>query len=639
MCGSWLRQLKVWAVCGLTMAALSGCVTDGSGAKPESRAEAWRFLTQATFGPDEVNVEHLMTIGYEAWIDEQFSLHPTFTFRDFYTRRDAEIKADHPGDPTAKAGPDQTLEAFYTRALTDKAQLRARLAFALSEMLVVSYTDDVLGTVTPQMVAGYMDTLDAGLDGSYRELLEAVAKSPAMGQYLTYRGNTKEVPSLGHFPDENFAREVMQLFSIGLYELNSDGSKKLDGNGNPIETYTSDDVKGLAKVFTGWGNYRGPAYSSVPESTCFAWTKECQDPEGFYHPMVAYPSYHSVSEKKFLGVTLAAQDSPSPQADLTAALDRLTTHPNTAPFISRQLIQRLVTSNPTPDYVSRVAERFTATGGNLKEVVKAILLDDEARSPITLVAPEHGKLREPVLRLTALLRAFKFTTATSGLSASPLDGPNTTRLNYVAIGNTSDPATSWGQAPLFAPSVFNYFRPGYTPPMGDAAARGMVVPEMQLVNESSITGYVNSVLDLLTNGIGPSIVADLDGQCGAYTPELQQYIQSLDPKVPANKALQDAAAQCKLETLTQRSVNLQLAEQRAMAYDTATLTQHIADRLLGGNMTDKLRQSMISTLSTLDVPALNSQQSNGDAINSALDKRVWTAILMVAVSPEFLVTK
>ncbi len=633
----WIRRLAAWG-CGLVIASLSGCVTDGSGTKPESRAEAWRFLNQATFGPDEVNIDRLMTIGYEAWIDEQFSLHPSFTYQDFFTRRDAEIKADHPGDASAKAGPAQTLEAFYTRALTDKAQLRARVAFALSEIMVVSYTDDVLSFTAPQMVAGYMDTLDSALDGSYRDLLEAVAKSPAMGQYLTYRGNTKEAPSLGHFPDENFAREIMQLFSIGLYELNSDGSKKLDGNGNPIETYTSDDVKGLAKVFTGWGNYRGAAYSTVSEQTCFAWTQACQDPDGFYHPMVPYPTYHSVSEKKFLGITIAAQDTPSPQADLTTALDRLTTHPNTAPFVSKLLIQRLVTSNPTPDYVARVAERFTATGGNLKEVVKAILLDDEARNPITLVAPEHGKLREPILRLTALLRAFKFTSATSALSSSPLDG-NAARLDYIAIGNTSDPATSWGQAPLYAPSVFNYFRPGYTPSLGEAATHGMVVPEMQLVNESSVTGYVNAVLDLLTNGIGPSVVADLDGQCGAFTLQMQQYIQSLDPKVPANKALQDAAAKCKLETLTQRSVTMQLTEQRAMAYDPATLTQHIADRLLGGNMTEKLRQAMVSTLSTLDVPTLNSQQSNGDAINSALDKRVWTAILMVAVSPEFLVTK
>ncbi|MBI2733550.1 MAG: hypothetical protein HYX44_09710, partial [Aquabacterium sp.] len=161
----------------------------------------------------------------------------------------------------------------------------------------------------------------------------------------------------------------------------------------------------------------------------------------------------------------------------------------------------------------------------------------------------------------------------------------------------------------------------------------------QLVNETSVTGYVNAVLDLLTKGIGPDIVTDQDGQCGAYTLEVQQYIQALDAKVPANKALQDAASKCKLETLTQRSVTLQLAEQRALAYDPVALTQHIADRLLGGSMTEKLRQAMLNTLSTLDVPALNAEQTNGDAINSALDKRVWTAILMVAASPEFLVTK
>lgn len=618
-------------------AALTGCPTDGPADAPQSRAEAMRFLNQATFGSDEASIDHLMTVGYEAWIDEQFALQPAFTYRDFFTKRDAEIKADNPGNLAAKAGADQVLEAFYTRALTDKAQLRARVGFALSEIFVVSFTDDILGLTVPQMVAGYMDTLDTALNGTYRDLLEAVAKSPAMGEYLSFRSNTKEVPELGHFPDENFAREVMQLFSIGLYELNPDGTQQLDAQGHPTETYSIDDVRGLAKVFTGWGNYRGAAYAAVSDQDCFFSASTCQDPEGYYKPMQAYDAFHSVSEKAFLGITLPAQGST--QSDLTAALDRLASHHNTAPFICKQLIQRLVTSNPTPDYVGRVAARFTSTGGNLKEVVKAILLDDEARGPVSLISSTHGKLREPVLRLTALLRAFQFTSATSNVSTSPLDAPATTRLNYIAIGNTSDPASSWGQAPLYSPSVFNFFRPGFTPPLSTGAQQGLVEPEMQLVNESSVTGYVNAVVDLVTNGIGPTVVVDADGQCGTFTPQIQQYIQSLDPKVAANKTLQDAAAQCKLDTLTRRSVTLQLTEQRAMAYDPTTLAQHIADRLLGGNITDGLRQSIQQTLTNLPVPALNAQQSNGDAINSALDKRVWTAIMMVAVSPEFLITK
>jgi len=584
----WALSIKRLVAVTL-LATLSGCPLDGvdpSGV-PQTRAEASRFLTQATFGPEEASIQRLMDMGYEAWINEQFAIQPAFTYRAFMSQRDAELKL-----AGSKAGPAQVLEAFYTRALTDKAQLRARLTFALSEIFVVSFVDEVLAVEAPGMVAGFMDTLDASLPLTYRDLLESVAKSPAMGQYLTFKGNTKEAPAVGHYPDENFAREVMQLFSIGLYELNNDGSLKLGSTGQPMEAYTSDDVKGLAKVFTGWGNYRGPAFAGLPEINCFAWMKDCRDPAGDYEAMTAYPAYHSTSAKTFLGVTVPAQDTPSPQTSLNAALDRLATHPNTAPFFCKQLIQRLVSSNPSPEYIDRVATRFTATGGNIKETVKAILMDDEARGPITLLAPEHGKLREPVLRLTAILRAFQF--------EAPSMTPSTPKTAYVTPGSTSDPATSFGQTPLYSPSVFNFFRPGYTTPQSQAGSRPLVAPEMQLVNETSVTGYVNAVQDLLVNGIGPNVTT--------------------------------AAG-------TQRNITLQLAEQRAMAYDPAMLTQHIADRLTGGSLTEGLRQTMTTALATVQVPALNSSQSNGDEINRALDKRVWSAVLMLAVSPEFLVTK
>jgi uncharacterized protein (DUF1800 family) len=636
----WAHCFKSVLVVALS-AALAGCLTDGSqpGDKPQTRAEAWRFLSQASFGPDELSIQRVTDIGYEAWIDEQFATTPTLTYRAFVDQRAAELKADALGG-SAKIAPAQILEAFYTRALADKAQLRSRLAFALSEIFVVSFSSDTLSARAPEMVAGHMDTLEAGLDGNYRQLLEAIARDPAMGEYLTFRSNLKEMPSAGHFPDENFAREIMQLFSIGLYELNQDGSLRLGANGKPIETYTSDDVKGLAKVFTGWGNYRGAAYAGIDDSACFWWADQCHDPEGYYHPMVSYPAYHSTSEKVFLGVTVPAQGTPDPETSLRIALDRLASHANTAPFFSKQLIQRLVSSNPSPDYVARVAARFTASGGNIKETVKAVLLDEEARGPISLLAPDSGKLREPVLRVTAILRAFGFKAPTLQVSRSVLDsGTAAQRTPYVTLGLTSDPATSLGQTPLYAPSVFNFFRPGYTAPQSSSSAKMLVEPEMQLVSESSVTGYVNVMTDLLSNGMGPTVVADADGQCGIFTPQVQQYIQSLDAKVAANKALQTAAASCQLDTLTQRAVTPQLTVQRSFAYDPNQLAQHIADRLLGGDMTPTLRQAVVTATQALAVPALNAAQSNGDAINSALDKRVWAAILMVAVSPEFLVTK
>lgn len=581
----WVRCLK-GVVAGALLASLWGCPLDTSNPDmPQTRADAWRFLTQATFGPDEDSVVRVMTVGYSAWIDEQFALTPSFTYRAFMTQRNTDLLAAG----SAKAGPPQVVEAFFTRAVTDKAQLRARMSFALSEIFVVSYLDDILAGPAPEMVAGHIDTLDANMDGNYRQLLEAVSKSPAMGQYLTFRGNGKEAPNIGRYPDENYAREIMQLFSIGLYELNPDGTVRLGGNGQPIETYTNADIKGLAKVFTGWSNYRGAAYASIPEGTCFAWALTCRDPEGYYRPMVAYPAYHSTSAKSFLGITIAPQQTASPQDSLTTALNRIASHPNVAPFFCRQLIQRFVTSNPSPAYVERVAQKFLATDGNLKATVKAILLDDEARSETSMLDPTYGKLREPLLRLTALLRAFKIDAPTFTQAAS--------KRAYISVGNTSDISTSFGQAPYYAPSVFNFFRPGYTPPQSKAGAQKLVAPEMQLVNEASVVGYFNAVQDLLANGIGPTI------------------------------------------TGTQRNVTLQWDEQRAVANDVGTLIQVVADRLKGGTISTGLRQAIMDAVNTIQVPALNANQSNVAEINSALNRRVWTVVLMIAVSPEFLVTK
>ncbi|MFT3857462.1 MAG: DUF1800 family protein [Aquabacterium sp.] len=575
----WVRGLRALAA-GVLLVSLWGCPNDNPDF-PQTRDEAWRFLTQATFGPDEASITEVMSIGYTAWIDKQLAMKPTYTFRAFMAQRDADLKA-----AGSKAGPAQVMEAFYTRALTDKAQLRARAMFALSEIFVVSFSDAALEQTAPEMVAGFADMLEAGLDGNYRQLLENVSLSPAMGQYLTHRGNFMEVPSIGHYPDENYAREIMQLFSIGLHELNPDGTVKLNSSGKPTETYTNDDIKGLAKVFTGWSNYRGGSFASVDEGSCFAWSTNCRDPEGFYRPMVAYPAYHSVSDKTFLGVTVPAQSTPNPQASLKVALDRIASHPNVAPFFCKQLIQRLVTSNPTPAYVQRVAARFLETGGSLKDTIKAILLDEEARGINSQLSAEHGKLREPILRLTALLRAFKFESPTLKNATLP----------YVALSNTSDPGTSIGQAPFMSPSVFNFFRPGYVP-QRDEGQPALVAPEMQLVNEATVVGYFNVVQDMLVNGIGGS------------------------------------------PTSLTRNITLNFAPQRGLAGDPEGLVQHIADRLKGGVITEELRQTIMGTVESIKIPELAADNSNMAEVTAALNKRVWTAILLIAVSPEFLVTK
>ena len=591
-----LRNVIRWSCVLAITLNLTGCPFDQTTPAdlPQSRQEAWRFLTEATFGPSEADINRLMSIGYSAWIDEQLAMPSQTTYRAFFEARDAEIRKD---TPTTGAGQNQIVEAFYTKAITDPAQLRNRLVFALSEIFVVSLSDAKVNE-SPYMMVGYLDMLDQAINGNYRQLLDGVAGSPAMGQYLSFRGNAKEDTSVGRSPDENFARELMQLFSIGLYQLNQDGTQILDGTGKPIETYTTDDVKGMAKVFTGWGNYRGSAYSGVTEWHCFFLFPDCLDIEGWYHPLVPYNTFHSVSEKRFLGTVIAPQSTPDVVSDTQTALDTLAKHANVAPNISKQLIQRLVTSNPSPAYVKRVADRFVATNGSLPEVVKAILLDDEARSASTMATASEGKLREPVLRLTAILRAFKVRTPHLPDPASPT--VPVAGVQYVLMNQTSDAGTSLGQTPFYAPSVFNFFRPGYVMPQSATAGLNLVAPEFQLVSESSITGYINTIKDLLTVGIGPS---------------------------------------SQINHIWVPGVLLDVTEQRDLAYDSGTLIQHIADRLLGGSISVDLSQAIKNVLDTMPVPAVNADQSNGDAINAALDTRARAAILLVAASTEFLVQR
>ena len=268
--------------------------------------------------------------------------------------------------------------------------LRQRMAFTLSEIFVVSLNSNIAFNY-PRGPAQYLDTLGSNAFGNYRTLLEAVTYSPMMGLYLTHLRNVKENVSTGSVPDENYAREVMQLMSIGLSQLNLDGTEKLDSVGKPIETYTNADVSGLAKVMTGL-SWAGPDSSNTRFNGGNA------DPDREIKPMQAYEQYHSISQKQFLGVTIPAQAVGATNNDVRIALDTLFNHPNVGPFIGKQLIQKLVSSNPSPAYVSRVAAAFNNNGsgvrGDMKAVIRAVLLDQEARAP---ASGNNGKLREPAI--------------------------------------------------------------------------------------------------------------------------------------------------------------------------------------------------------------------------------------------------
>jgi len=442
--------------------------------------EARRFLAQATFGPTDSLTSAVQQRGYEAWLDEQISA-PLVVGQhvDFYNARMAEARAVN---ASALRDSNYTIFSVWRSALTNEDALRQRVAFALSQIFVVSLMDDCLNSA-PQSVASFADMLTARAFGTYRDLLESVAKHPAMGCYLSHLKNRKEDLASGRQPDENFAREIMQLFSIGLVRLNPDGTPFLDAGGMPVDTYSSDDVKGLAKVFTGFS-----FDCSSTSSYCF-WrgvnSATAKAPEDIWtKPMMVYPGQHSSSEKKFLGVTVPA-NTAAPES-LRIALDTLAGHPNVAPFISRQLIQRLVTSNPSSAYVQRVAERFTSSGGNLGEVVKAILLDREARMPSYPGSDSFGKLREPVLRLTALLRA-------TGVDS---------QTGQYQLTRWMSSTVNLGQVPYLSPSVFNFYRPGYVPPGTDMAEEGLVAPEFQQLDESSFASYINYMQAAIDSGAG-----------------------------------------------------------------------------------------------------------------------------------------
>lgn len=430
-----------------------------AGAVPKRMPErsAVRFLAHASFGARPADIEPLRDLWRTGWLARQFDMPVSKSHWDNVLRIQSE------GGLAIEASWDASVWELY---LNSPDQLRRRAGYALGQIFVVSVKSLMSGGASRAlMAAAFADVLEAGAFGNFRDLLTEVTLSPAMGYFLSSHGNRKaEYDATGQplrMPDENYARELMQLFTIGTLELNPDGTPRLV-DGKPVETYQQADVVNLARVFTGWSVLSVRAGDDRNRV-----------------PMVHDPRNHSPEEKKFLGTTIAAgTDGPT---SLKLALDAIFNHPNVGPFIGRQLIQRLVTSNPSPEYVRRVAARFDDDGegvrGNMRAVFTQVLLDPEARSPVPIdrPPPSWGKLREPVLRYTQLLRL--------------LDIKSTS--NVWNIWDQSDASERLGQSPGRAPSVFNFYEPGYTPPASSVAAAQLVAPEFQIVNQVSVLGIVN----------------------------------------------------------------------------------------------------------------------------------------------------
>lgn len=459
--------------------ALGAAVAPNATLTPDQQAT--RFLAQATFGPSPDSLAELRGLGndFNAWIDREAAKPVTLAVPLLTSARDAgQITAIDKA--TNRRARNQVM-------LSAPDQLRQRVAYALSQIMVISDNDTNVAN-GQEGSSSYYDMLARNALGNFRTLMMEVTRHPMMGRYLSHYKNRKANPTTGTRPDENYAREVMQLFTIGLYNLNANGTYQTAGS-QPVESYTNEQITEFARVFTGFTDD-----STVTTGTGTGRTDFPRADANYSAPMRMWELQHDTGAKTLLNYPGARKPTlPAGQTglqDVADAIDNLVEHPNTAPFIARQLIQRLVTSNPSDGYVGRVAGAFVNNGaggrGDLKAVVKAILLDQEARNTAFISDPEHGKLREPYLRVAHVLRAFRFTVQEGAL---PYD-----------LGGTFT-ETTLGQFPLASGSVFNFYAPDYQPagPIGDA---GLFGPEFQILNSVFAITTPNGMNTLIQTGAG-----------------------------------------------------------------------------------------------------------------------------------------
>lgn len=494
--------------------------------RPATDALAARFLTQASFGPTKTSIANLRSIGYEAWINAQIATPPTLTrpYLSGLAAQGLSVSQRH------------RLDRWFHSAVSAPDQLRQRVAFALSEILVLSDNNDALANDWPG-ISEYQDILSSGAFGSYRDLLKKVALSPQMGKYLSHWRNRKS--SATTEPDENFAREILQLFSIGLVWRNPDYSLKTDAQGQPVPTYDQSVVTEFAQVFTGFANA-----CPSPPGLCNPYSGLTSVFDSFA-PMACFPLFHDLSSKQLFDldptpatnrVVLPAGPAcdPAPPAgsalaqqcfdycnnELDSVITAIANHPNVAPMLSRQLIERLITSNPSASYIQRVATVYSATSGDLGAVVRAVLMDPEARTYDPTAAgfaqsAHFGKLREPLLRITAFWRAFG---ALPGLCTGPcLDQSNPPPgVTEIRMGLGS-PQVEFSQRPFGAPSVFNFFEPDFQQP-GPVAVANLFSPEFQILDETTSVVAANSIWDLVWSGYSGGSLAFTLPTRNAYFP-------------------------------------------------------------------------------------------------------------------------
>ena len=543
---------------------------------PASDEDAARFLAQAQFSASDADIAALRSKGYAPWLIAQMAAPATQTGFDWLNAR------GYNGIDNATRYFDRTYPGDYMlwmQLMTSADATRKRVALALSEFFVVSLSSLNIDWRS-HGIAAWWDLLVANAFGNYRTLLEGVTLNAAMGSFLNTKGNSKENAATGRAPDENYGREVMQLFSLGLYQLNVDGSEKRDSSGNKIETYTQSDVTGIARVFTGWDFDQTQNVTTLEPVS----NRTLPNTQFARLPMRLTASNHTTLASTFLGTTIAANTDGV--SALKTALDTLFNHPNVGPFFGRQMIQRLVTSNPSAAYVGRVASAFNNNGagvrGDLAAVFAAVLLDDDARGPAGLSQSGFGKLREPMVRFVQWGRTFGISSARGSWK----------------IDDLSDPATRLGQSPLHSPSVFNFFRPGYVPPSTALSASQTPAPEFQLVNESSVGGYLNYMQGVIRSGV---------------------YVNA--PDLPNSTSNSNNGF----------DITAAYTAELALVLDANALVNRVNLLLCAGQLSPA-SQSLIVT-------ALNATPLTATSSDSARRDRVAAAVLLVMASAEYLIQK
>lgn len=520
-------------------------------------AMAARFLNRATFGASQADIDAMIGQSAAQWMQAEFAKPASYILPPLATQFEAGVDLNNRVHSTE----------HWDNVVTADDQLRQRMVFALSQIVVYSDT----GTIGfPLTSAHYIDILSENAFGNYRDVLDDVTYSPAMARYLTYLRNVKGDDNTGRQPDENYAREILQLFTIGLNQLNMYGEVKRDGNRKPIETYDNDDIVGLARVFTGLSFEGGFRNADA-------------DTDGHYSRLVAYADKHSPKQKDFLGKTIAA--GTSADSSITQALDHIFAHDNVAPFISTQLIQRFTSSSPQPDYVFRVASAFetgyfkaidgtefgSGVKGDLQATLAAILLDEQFFEGVPADIT-RGKVREPVLKFAQFARAFNM--------------QDVNAANERLLAANARDKDQLSQDPFRAPSVFNFYRPGFIAPNTETGNADLTAPEFQIVNEGGMIGYYNFMLDFVMDRSGT-----YDDTVTSYTPDYSAQI--------------------------------------ALADDADALADNLDLLLLSGRMSAQTRTRMIDIINKFPV-------GTADPAADRL-KRVQVAVYTAVTSPDYAV--